>query len=117
MNYLIYLLQYSNKQNKLFAIEKNGMLILPIFNDIQIAEKYKNRVFEISQENLSQEEEKIELVISIGSDKEKAKELLKGLYSEYHLRHYYLNPIEPSEKDPLTLPLADLILDLEGNKD
>ncbi len=113
MNCPIYILYYSSKSQKLFSVEKGGTLILPIFSEIDIAEKYKNRVCEIHKNH----GEEIKLILNLCMDKQQASSIFKALYSEYQFRDYYLNPTDPSDSEMATLPLADLILDLEDNKD
>jgi hypothetical protein len=113
MNCPIYILYYSNKPNRLFAVEKDGLLMLPIFSEIGIAEKYKNRVCEIHKIN----NEEIALIINICDNRKQASNLFKALYSDFHFRNYYLNPTDPCQTETEIFPIADLILDLEGSKD
>jgi hypothetical protein len=110
MNCPIFLIYYTNKPNKLFAIEVNGKLVLPVFNDIHSAEKYKNKITDKHKEN----NEEIALMINVCNKRTQASELIKALYSDFDFRHYLLNP---TEVDSELYPLADLILDLESNKD
>jgi hypothetical protein len=106
----MFLMHYDNRYQKLFCVEKDGDIIIPIFTEINKANSYKNKINDWFKE--SDDERRI--MINIVYESKDALKLLWSIQKVYRGAMYSLDSDYPEVH---VYPLADLVLDLGCIKD